>query len=287
MINVGVFVISLLVTVIVKLFAEYFTLVDYLAVPSDFWIILQKPWTVLTYMFSHSIDGIGHLFWNMILLYFAGNIFQRTLGGKKLLSTYLLGGFAGYLLFALGYNFLPALASPNVNEVLVGASAAVTAIFVAIGVYMPNYEVRFFFIPQSFKLIYIVLFFVLLDFIRLQTSIGVVGGNTGGWLAHIGGAIFGFAYASQLKKGKNISKWFERFIDNLVGLFKKKPKMKVKYKKNTNSNQSKPPRNDYDYNENKVDNQQKIDAILDKISKSGYASLSKKEKDFLFNQSKN
>lgn len=286
MVNVGIFIGVLFATVIIKLFQPQFSLLEYLAVPSDFSELATRPWTVISYMFSHSIDGIGHLFWNMLLLYFAGNFFQMQLGGRKLLSVYFLGGFAGYILFTLGYNFLPALASHNIGAVLIGASAAVTAIFVAIGVYMPNYEVRLLFIPQSFKLIYIVLFFVLLDFIRLQTSIGIVGANTGGWLAHIGGAMFGAAYALQLKQGRNIGKWFESIVDNLVSFTKPKPKLKVKRNKKYKSN-ARVPRDDYDYNEQKVDNQKKTDAILDKISKSGYESLTKAEKDFLFNQSNN
>lgn len=289
MVNVAVFVAVLITTVIFKMFQPQFSLLEYLAVPSDFNELLLKPWTIISYMFSHSIDGIGHLFWNMLLLYFAGNFFQMRLGGRKLLSTYFLGGLAGYLLFAIGYNFFPALANQNIGAVLIGASAAVTAIFVAIGVYMPNYEVRLLFIPQSFKLIYIVAFFVLLDFIHLQTSIGVVKANTGGWIAHIGGAIFGVIYAMQLKQGRNIGKWFENLIDKIINFSKPQPKLKVKRnkrKKKSTSN-ARVPRDDYDYNEQKVNNQKKTDAILDKISKSGYESLTKAEKDFLFRQSNN
>lgn len=289
MVNIGVFVTLLIVAIIGKSFVTGFSPLRYLAVSSNYMDVLTQPWTIITYMFSHSLDGIGHLFWNMLLLYFMGNFFESILGSKKLLSVYLIGGLAGLVLFILGYNFLPALSVFN-GGVLVGASAAVTAIFVAIGVYMPNYEIRLLFIPQTFKLIYVVAFFVLLDIIRLQTSIGVADANTGGWLAHIGGAIFGVVYASQLKKGKNILSGFEKFIDYCVSFFKPGSKLKVKYskKKNKKAKVSKVvPRDDYDYNESKVENQKKTDAILDKISKAGYESLSKAEKDFLFRQSNN
>lgn len=286
MVNVGVFVALLIIAIIGKSFVTGFSPLKYVAVSSNYMDVLTHPWTILTYMFSHSLDGIGHLFWNMLLLYFMGNFFESILGGKKLLSVYLAGGLAGFILFLVGYNLLPALSVFN-GGVLIGASAAVTSVFVAIGVYMPNYEIRLLFIPQTFKLIYVVAFFVLLDFIRLQTSIGVVDANTGGWLAHIGGAIFGVIYATRLKNGKNLLKGFESLLDNLVGLFKSRPTLKVKYpKKNKKSkNKERVPRDDYDYNESVVENQKKIDAILDKISKSGYESLSKAEKDFLFRQS--
>lgn len=287
MINVGVFIVTLLLMVIFKLLTINFSIIDYVQAPSDFGTLLVMPWTIITYNFVHSLGGIGHLFWNMVILYFAGNLFEQTLGSRKLLSTYFLGGIAGFLLFTLGYNFLPALITPNKNEVLIGASASITAIFVAIGVYMPNYQIRLLFIPQSFKLIHVVAFFVLLDFIRLQSSIGLDNANTGGWLAHIGGAIFGFMYANQLKRGKNISKWAESMIDKIATLFKRSPnKLKVKYKRTkAKTADNKPPRDDYEYNETKAYTQDQIDTILDKISKSGYDSLTKKEKDFLFNQS--
>lgn len=286
MINVGVFIVTLLLMVIFKLLSINFSILNFVQAPSDFGTLLIMPWTIITYSFVHSLGGIGHLFWNMVILYFAGNLFERHLGSRKLLSVYLLGGIAGFVLFTVGYNFLPALMTPNRNEVLIGASAAITAIFVAIGAYMPNHQIYIPFVNQGIKLIYIVAFFVLIDFIRLQSSIGVDNANTGGWLAHIGGAIYGFVYANQLRQGKNINKWFESLIDKMANLFKQSPnKLKVKYKKSSAASTTPPPRDDYEYNEDKVYTQEQIDAILDKISKSGYDSLTKKEKDFLFNQS--
>lgn len=290
MINIGVFIATLVTIALVKIFNPYFNITQYIAAPFELSELIFKPWSIVTYMFSHSLSGIGHLFWNMVWLYFAGNLFERFLGSRKLLSTYLLGGLVGYLLFSIGYNLFPSIKQLLVNnpletKPLIGASAAVTAIFVAIGVYSPHYEIRIPFVQQGIKLMYIVGFFVLLDIVQLQAGIGLQGSNTGGILAHLGGAIFGAIYAYQLKNGRNISKWFEQFLDWLFSLLKPNKKLKVKYRSNRNSNNTTPPRNDYDYNEVKVDNQKTIDAILDKISKSGYESLSKKEKDFLFKQS--
>jgi membrane associated rhomboid family serine protease len=291
MVNLGVFVALLVSAILIKFFIADFSPLKYLGLPYDLNELLYRPWTFVTYMFSHSLNDIWHLFFNMLMLYFMGRFFESVLGGKKLLSTYLLGGLTGGLLFLLGYNFIPTISATGSGMPMVGASGAITAIFVAIGVYMPNHEIRIPFISQPFKLIHVVLVFVLLDFIRLQSSIGVQGANTGGWLAHIGGALFGFVYASQLKKGRNISKGFEKFLDSLFGFFKPGTKLKVKYPKKKKKNkkkkiETKVPRDDYDYNNNKVENQKKTDSILDKISKSGYESLSKKEKDFLFRQSK-
>lgn len=285
MVNVGFFIVTLLLSIFIKLGNPSFEIANYLGASSNFIELITKPWTFFTYMFSHSLYGISHLFWNMIMLYFSGTYFVNKIGNKKLLSLYLAGGIFGYLLFALGYNFLPAFASYQ-DSFLIGASASVTAILVAIGFLYPNDEIKLMFIPQPIKLLYIVAFFVLLDFIKLQSSIGIEGANDGGWLSHLGGAFFGFLYASRIKKGRNILRQFEALLDNLFSLnfskfFVKKNKTKLKVEKG-----GKPPRDDYNYNENKVKNQKQTDIILDKISKSGYESLSKKEKDFLFKQSR-
>ncbi|MDA9262118.1 rhomboid family intramembrane serine protease [Flavobacteriales bacterium] len=285
MVNVGFFIVSLLVSILIKLGNPSFEIANYYGASSNFMELIFKPWTIVTYMFAHSFGGISHLFWNMIMLYFSGSYFVNKIGNKKLLSLYLAGGIAGYLLFALGFNFLPAFSLFS-DSFLIGASASVTTIMVVIGVLYPNDEIRLMFIPQPIKLIYIVGFFILLDFIKLQASIGLEGANQGGWLSHLGGAFFGFFYATRMKQGKNILKRFEIFLDNLFSLnfpkfFVKKNTSKLKVEKG-----GKPPRDDYNYNENKVKSQQQTDVILDKISKSGYESLSKKEKDFLFKQSK-
>ena len=285
MVNVGFFIVSLLVSILIKLGNPSFEIANYYGASSNFMELIFKPWTLVTYMFAHSLFGIGHLFWNMVMLYFAGSYFVNKIGNKKLLSLYLAGGFSGYLLFTLGFNFLPAFSLLS-NGFLIGASASVTGIMVVIGVMYPNDEIKLMFIPQPIKLIYIVGFFILLDIIKIQANIGLEGAYEGGWLSHLGGAFFGFFYATRMKQGKNILRRFEAFLDNLFSFdfskyFVKNKKSKLKVEKG-----GKPPRDDYNYNDNKVKNQQQTDVILDKISKSGYESLSKKEKDFLFKQSR-
>jgi membrane associated rhomboid family serine protease len=295
MVNVGVFLafilasffISLVIGVSVREIHEF--IYSYTGASSNLSSLITTPWTLFTYMFSHDLGGLSHIFWNMLILFFAGNLFERTIGSKKLLSVYIVGGVFSFLLFFIVFNLSSILNAEK--AFLVGASGSVMAILFAIGVYAPNYLVKIPFISQPFKLIHVVLFFFLIDFVKTQAGIGFENSNTGGGLAHIGGALFGFVYASQLKKGRNISKRFEKFLDTIFGFFKPGTKLKVKYPKKKKRNkkqkeQKTVPRDDYDYNNNKVENQKKTDSILDKISKSGYESLSKKEKDFLFRQSK-
>ena len=284
MVNVAFFVAVLLISIIFKFGNSNFDFYGFYSSSSDISSLLWKPWSVITYMFSHSLDGIGHIFWNMFVLYFVGNLFIKQLGNKKLLSVYLIGGFVGYLFFVLGYSFLPAFQGTGT---LVGASASVTAILVAIGVYTPNFEIRIPFVSQPIKLIYIVGIYVLLDLIRLQSSIGMHDANSGGWMAHLGGAFFGGFYGSRLKSGKNILSGFESFLDSLFSgsMFsflkkKKSPKLKVKrggksYKQKSDSKQQKAS--------NKVD----IEPILKKVKQSGYSSLTAKEKELFFSQTNN
>jgi len=279
MVNVAIFLLLLLGTILTRAISPNFDLAQYFAAPSTLSELVLQPWSLVTYMFSHSLSSIWHIVWNMILLYFAGNIFRHYLGNKKMLSVYLAGGFIGYLFFFLGYNFIPAFVGKGM---LVGASAAVLSVFVAIGVTKPNMELKIMFVPQPVKLIYIVAIFVLLDLMRLQSSIGVEGGNTGGWLAHLGGAAFGVFYGVKSKEGKNILRGFEKILDSLfsfdIGSFfkreKRKPKMKVT-KGGRGKPQGKP---------SESDNQ--IDRILKKVKQSGYSSLTKEEKELFFSQSR-
>jgi membrane associated rhomboid family serine protease len=283
MVNVGFFTVSLLVSIIIKLGIPGFEIANYYGASSNFMEVLFKPWTLVTYMFAHSLFGIGHLFWNMIMLYFAGTFFVNKLGNKKLLSLYLVGGFAGFFLFTLGFNFLPAFSMLS-EGFLVGASASVTAILVVIGVLYPNHEIKLMFIPQPIKLIYIVGFFILLDIIKLQSSIGLEGANQGGWLSHLGGAFFGFFYATRMKQGKNSLRRFEAYLDNLFSFnfskyFVKNKKSKLKVEKGGKQKTESTRKTDKLRKES-------INDILSKVKNSGYESLTRKEKDLLFSQTK-
>ena len=282
MINGVVFVLLLIASILAKSVSPGSDLSRYFAAPSNFSELLIQPWSIVTYMFSHSLLNIWHILWNMVLLYFAGNIFKHYLGNKKILSVYLAGGFVGYLFFAFGYNLIPAISG---HGMLIGASAAVLSVFVAIGVAKPNMELKIMFIPQPVKLIYIVGVFVVLDLMRLQSSMGVDGANTGGWLAHLGGAFFGAFYGYRAREGKNILKGFERFLDSIFSLDfskffeKRKPKPKMKVKKGGAVKEEKA-------STNRKEKDKKIELILNKVKQSGYSSLTKEEKELFFSQTK-
>ncbi len=244
------------------------TMIGYwLAVPSNLEFLAQRPWTLFTNMFLH--ENLWHLFFNMLMLYFGGVLFKQYLGSKKLLITYIFGGLTGAVFYIASYNYFPAFAKEVPISVAMGASASVLAIIVAIATYIPDYMVRLFLIGQvKFKWIAVV--FVITDLLSIKEK-----DNSGGHLAHLGGAFFGLIYILALKKGLITKQLF----NPIRKMFKRKPKMKATYstKKSVTDDQ---------YNYNKKLHQQKIDSILDKIKKSGYESLSKEDKDLLFRESK-
>ncbi len=243
------------------------------AFPSTINSWIQKPWSILTYMFIHG--GLFHLLGNMIMLYFGGRIFTDLLGNKRVVPLYFAGGLFGALLFMLLYNIVPLFSESGFHAQLIGSSAAVLAIFFAIAAYVPNYEV-FLIILGPVRLKYIALFLFVLDLLSIDQ------GNPGGHIAHIGGALVGISYAYGLKKGYDFTLFFNRNLDKIATLFLKirqpqKSKIKVAYK-HKGSVQPKAP--------NPASKQEIIDAILDKISKSGYSSLTKEEQEIIFRLSK-
>ncbi|SNZ00386.1 rhomboid family intramembrane serine protease [Flagellimonas pacifica] len=244
---------------------------NWFELPKDLTEFFGQPWSLVTYSFFHA--GIGHIFWNMIMLYFSGRIFLNLFDNHRFINVYFLGVIFGGILFLLSYNIFPTLL--EANTVLIGASAGVTAVLIFICAYIPNQEVRIIFF--NVKLWHVGAFFVLVDLIQIP-----YGGNVGGRLAHLGGALLGYVYARQMLKGNDIGLGFTKLREAIAQLFKpreKKAPMKTVYKKKTAKN-----KNAADYD--KEARQRKIDGILDKISKSGYESLSKAEKDFLFNAGK-
>lgn len=247
--------------------------VYFLATTADPQALLYRPWTIITHMFAH--EGLFHIFFNMIFLWFLGRMFQEYFGSRKLLATYLLGGLAGFLAFFLALNLIPTM-NPT-GSLALGASAAVMAIFIGTATYFPDREIRLLLIG-AVKLKYVAIFYVLLDYFALSGS-----SNVGGSIGHLGGALYGFLLMYNMRKGVDIGEWFERFLDRLVNFGKGAPNLKVKYKKKQKTRVTK---SDEDYNAERNERQQKIDRILDKISKSGYDSLTKDEKDFLFRNSK-
>lgn len=268
LINVVCFILPLFLKTIFFLFNIPFTFfLSWFNLSSDWSVFLFQPWTLLTYSFLHS--GFFHLFWNMYLLFFASRMFLNLLPSKTFFNTYFLGVVIGGFTFLVSYSLFPAFI--NSTPRMVGASAGVMAILVFIATFTPEKEVRLIFF--NIKLQYIGLAFVLLDVIQIPY------GNAGGHLAHLGGASLGFLYAHRLKQGTDIGLSFESFVDKILVLFRKKAPLKTVYK-----NQNSRPKTSERSNDNSY--QKNIDLILDKISASGYDSLSKEEKEFLFKAGK-
>tara|TARA_R110000782_G_scaffold80846_4_gene159866 strand:+ start:76447 stop:77340 length:894 start_codon:yes stop_codon:yes gene_type:complete len=272
-INVAVFILVHLIGLLIFFFTGVSgsSMVAYwLALPADFGQLILKPWSIITYMFLH--EGFLHIAFNMLILYFGGQIFLQFLDAKKLIGTYILGGISGGLLFILTFNIFPVFNEIVSGALALGASASVMAVLIAIAAYVPNYSIRLMLLGNV-KLKYIALFYVIMDIISIPQ------GNAGGHIAHLGGAFFGFYFIYRLRNGKDITVGVNRLLNYIAHLFSSKRKMKVVYK---NPGKTK---SDVAYNAQKATNQQKIDAILDKISKSGYDSLSKEEKAILFDAS--
>ena len=244
---------------------------SWLALPKEFGEFILKPWSIITYGFAHF--GFWHLVFNMLVLYFIGRSFSNLFNVKLSLNIYFMGILSGGLLFMLVYFIMPSGLLAGVGP-LVGASAGVHASLIFLSTYIPNYEVRIF--SFNIKLKYIAIVLVALDIL------GLFGTNPGGNVAHIGGDLLGFFYAFQLQKGHDIGKGFERIMDSIASLFGgRKARMKTVHrsKKKTYAGHSKKEFEEYN-------NQKQIDLILDKISKSGYESLSKEEKEILFRAGK-
>ncbi len=281
-INVAVFVVFFLFKTLAFLlgYSSDFVL-QWFVFPADPGEFLFKPWSIITYAFLHS--GIWHILSNMLILYYAGVYFLNYFSPKKLLNFYFLGAISGALIFMLSFNLFPAFAGAG-KSYLLGASAAVMSVLVGIATHIPHMRIRLILIG-SIKFWWIAAFLVVLDIIQIPIS------NPGGHLAHLGGAAFGYLYASQLGKGNDIASGFEKFMDWVASLFSSSPRakkspLKTVHRKKKSASQ-KTTTSTYSYRSRKNEEQEKIDAILDKISKSGYDSLSKQEKDFLFNAGKN
>ena len=265
-VNIAVFLAVKLIGTLITLLQlnTGFSLVTWFAVPADINNLLFKPWTIFTYMFLH--QDFLHIIFNMLWLFWFGQIFLQHFDNKKLLSVYIVGGLAGAALFILSFNLFPLFDQAVPISIALGASASVMAIVIAISVYIPNHKIHLMFLgPVPLK--YIALFSIALDILSIASE------NDGGHIAHLGGALFGYLYITQMRKGKNITKGFDRFMDKVFAWFKPKDKFKVTYKR---------PVSDIEYNKTKVSNQKDIDKILDKIADKGYDSLSKSEKEVLF-----
>ena len=268
-INVSVFFLGWLLKVI-RGVPRKMTL-TWLELPREASDFIVKPWSIITYGFTHY--DIFHLLFNMVVLYFISRTMVNLFPRKQSLNIYFLGIIIGGLAYLAAYNLLPKhILLANAGP-LVGASAGVRALLIFICAYMPYREAQFFAI--KIKLWYIGVALVAFDLI------GLFGINQGGNIAHLGGNLLGYIYATQLLKGKDIGRGFEKVMDKLANLFKPKTTLRTVHR-----SKKKPfaGHNKAEFNE--FNNQKKIDLILDKINKSGYESLTKEEKAFLFKAGK-
>ncbi|MFV0366798.1 MAG: rhomboid family intramembrane serine protease [Mangrovibacterium sp.] len=265
--NVGVFVLLRLLEAVVFLAGGSFSLVPFLALPASADALLHRPWTIMSYMFLH--HGVLHLLFNVLWLYWMGELFLRYFTQNQLLGIYLLGGVSGGLLYILLFNISPSLGAKLHMVQLLGASGSVLAIMAAVATYAPNHPIRLMFIGElkmkHFALASLVLY-----------TIGMAGSNAGGDIAHVGGMIFGFFFIVSYRKGTDLTRWVPSLIYYVEKLFTPKSRIKVSYR-NPNQNQQKQTTQQ----QAQVD-QERINAVLAKVRQSGYDSLSKEEKELLF-----
>ncbi|MFY0625566.1 MAG: rhomboid family intramembrane serine protease [Reichenbachiella sp.] len=253
----------------------YVFISDQFSLPSTLSEFVLRPWTLLTYSFNHSLRGVMHILFNMLYLYWFGKLIVEYLGSQKLINIYVLGALTGGSFYLLFYNLIPALgATPSE---MVGASGAVYAVTWAAATLIPNYTFHLIFLGPV-KIKYIALF------VLATSLIGLNGNNVGGNLAHLGGAFMGYVYIKQLQSGTDWGRWIGGVMTFFKSLFIKQAPIKVSHKRNQTKSSSH-SKGSSDSASNMAD-QVEIDKILDKISQSGYESLSTQEKQKLFNASK-
>jgi membrane associated rhomboid family serine protease len=263
-INILLFSIVVLLTFAFFLFNELSIIENFIKhfyLPSNFTEFLFQPWSIISFQFFHSLGNPFHIIFNLLWLYWFGRTFNFYFGGKRVWFLYLMGGMIGGILFMVSYNIFPVFKGHHTY--LIGASAGVTAIVIALATYMPNFEI--FTLLGPIKLKWIAFITILMDFAMTPS-----GFNSGGHIAHLGGGLFGFLYMYSYKKNIDFSELF-------INFFKKKsfqPKMKIINPSSAKNHKVEKP------------TQQEIDRILDKIAAQGYDKLTKEEKQTLYNASK-
>ena len=236
-------------------------IINKLMLPASFTSFIIQPWSLISYFFLHL--NFTHILWNMLFLYWFGKIIQDNIGNNAVISLYVLGGIIGGLSYMALFNIIPYYENRISESLMLGASAGVFSIVAGSATLLPNYTFYLLFLgPVRIK--YIALFYILLSFLD------VTGSNAGGEIAHLGGALIGYLFIRQLQNGINMGEG----IINIINLFNRKKNKKEREETIINEEQKS------DISQDEIDN------ILDKISESGYSSLSKKEKEKLFNASK-
>ena len=263
LINIIVFVSISVVQVVLTIsgLSTFFTVfINKLMLPASLGTFILQPWSLITYFFLHM--SFMHILWNMLFLYWFGKIINDNIGNNALISLYVLGGIIGGLFYMAIYNIVPYYGERVSDSLMLGASAGVFSVVVGSATLMPNYTFYLLLIgPVRIK--YIALFYVLLSFFD------IAGTNAGGEIAHLGGAFIGYIYIRRLQNGVNIGEG----IINFINFFSEKKEKKENKKENIQK-------------ETHETTQDEVDKILDKISESGYSSLTSKEKERLFNASK-
>lgn len=278
-INVVVFLFLAVLNVFSSLFGiqGVFSFVyDQFSIPPLFADFITRPWTIITYAFAHSLNDIFHILFNMLIFYWFAKLVIEYLGSDRVIILYVLGALAGSIAYLMVYNIVPFYIERSDFPGMVGASAAVYAVVVAAATLMPNYTFHLIFLGPV-KIKYIAAFYIVLSFL------GSVGGNAGGNIAHLGGALMGYLHITSLQKGTDWGKWVISTMNFFKSFFVSSPKIKVSHRKESKSRSA-----TFSSSRSSKDqtSQEEIDAILDKISEKGYESLSTEEKQKLFNASK-
>ncbi|WP_321519516.1 rhomboid family intramembrane serine protease [uncultured Bacteroides sp.] len=277
-INGGVFILTSLFLILLKLFNRSGeNILLYVEMPASLQNFLYQPWSIFTYMFMHA--DVLHVLFNMLWLYWFGQLFLYFFSAKHLRGLYVLGGLCGAILYMLSFNLFPYFSNAIESSYMLGASASVLAIVVATAYRQPEYQVRLL-LFGAIRLKYIALFMVISDLLFITSD------NAGGHIAHLGGALAGLWFAASLNKGHDVTAWINKLLDWSISLFtgkafttRRKPKMTVHYSDDKRNK-------DYDYNAKKKAQNDEVDRILDKLKKSGYESLTTEEKKSLFDASK-
>ena len=282
LVNVIVFLVLLLTKVgltMAQNLGVYYLIVEQLMMPGKVTALLHKPWTLFTYFFTH--EDIFHILYNMLFLYWFGRLIDEYLGNRRLMGLYIMGGLAGGLLYLAMYNLVPYFQGQADTARMLGASAAAFSVAVGAATLLPNYTFHLLFFG-AVRIKYIVFFFIILS---VAQSAGI---NAGGHLAHLGGALMGFVYVKLLQNGTDLGRPIYWIIDGWSNLLKPKPAVKVSYRQRSNANTqasayvSAPGSS---ASSASTPDQDEVDTILDKISRSGYESLTREEKQKLFRAS--
>ena len=261
-VNIGVFILINLIELFSFLMQINIDIIPYFGLSANISVLIKKPWTIISYMFSH--QNFSHILLNLFWLYFSGKIFIKYIDKHELLATYVMSGFAGLFFYLVAFNLLPVFTDFKNNSIAIGASASVLGVLVASATHVPNFNINLYLIPAQIKLKHIAIIAIIIDIISIPK------GNAGGHIAHLGGAIYGFFFMRLHRKKINAN----FLINKLITHFNQK------------KNKTTTPRreNDYEFNARKKNNEKEINKILDKINLSGYDSLSTKEKEYLHKQ---